>query len=453
MSIPPTSSVSQTRLPPGRMGLPIVGESINFILDPRFVEKRMKRYGPIFKTHIFGAPTVVVVGAEANRKVLATEMSRFSWREGWPSTLRELLGDSLFVQDGPEHDTFRRLLMPAFHGRALQQYFTTMQEITTRYVERWGRIGTFVWLPEFKQLSFEIASTLLLGGEPGRTTQRLHELFLTLTGGMFHIPLRWPWMPYGRARKARDQLLAHIEDAARHRQQHPAEDALGMLVQSRDEDGKGLEMSEIKVQALLLLFAGYETTSSMLTSLCLELARHPDVMVRARAEQHSLAAEGRLSIEQLERMPYLDQVLREVERVHPPAAGGFRGVLEPWEINGFVVPRGWKLMYRPPETHQDSRVYTRPADFDPDRFSPKRAEHKQRPFSLVGFGGGPRICLGMAFAQMEMKIIAAHVLRSYDWSLVPHQDLRIVHLPSRHPRSGLRVQLRPLHMETLDIHC
>ncbi|MEY2976529.1 MAG: hypothetical protein RLZZ435_666, partial [Cyanobacteriota bacterium] len=80
-----------------------------------------------------------------------------------------------------------------------------------------------------------------------------------------------------------------------------------------------------------------------------------------------------------------------------------------------------------------------PTQFDPDRFSPDRAEQKRTDFSMVTFGGGPRICLGMAFAQMEMKIITALLLRQYVWALEPHQDLAIVRIPTLHPRSGLKV--------------
>jgi cytochrome P450 len=100
-----------------------------------------------------------------------------------------------------------------------------------------------------------------------------------------------------------------------------------LLVQSRDEEGNGLSLEEIKVQALLMLFAGHETTTSMLTLMCMALAQHPNVLERARAEQQSLAAEGGLTLEQLKQMTYLEQVLREVERLYPPIAGGFRGVV------------------------------------------------------------------------------------------------------------------------------
>ena len=437
-------AIASRSLPPGSFGLPFIGETLSFLSDPEFADKRHQKYGPIFKTQILGRPTVVMVGAEANRFILSSDMHRFSWREGWPNTFKELLGESLFLQEGEEHRRNRKLLMPAFHGPALANYLTSMEGIVQNYLEKWESLGTFTWFDELKQMTFDIASTLLMGSEPGPLTACLSQWFTELTAGLFSVPLRWNWTTYGKALKARDQLLAHIEQAIIRRQQEPAQDALGLLVQSRDEEGNGLSLEEIKVQALLMLFAGHETTTSMLTLMCMALAQHPNVLARARAEQQALAANGGLSLEQLKQMTYLEQVLREVERLYPPIAGGFRGVVQEFEFNGYYVPKGWQALYRINSTHKDSRVYTEPERFDPDRFSPERAEHKKQEFSLVGFGGGPRICLGIAFAQMEMKIFAAHLLRRYTWELLPGQNLTLSPIPTLHPRSGLQVKFHKI---------
>jgi cytochrome P450 len=140
-------------------------------------------------------------------------------------------------------------------------------------------------------------------------------------------------------------------------------------------------------------------------------------------------------------MPYLAQILKEIERLYPPVAGGFRGVVKPFNFQGYYVPAGWKVLYQMKRAHQDSNIYSDPEQFDPDRFSPERNENKKVEYSLVGFGGGPRICLGMAFAQMEMKIFAARLLRNYHWELLPNQDLTMEPIPTLHPRSGLQVKL------------
>jgi cytochrome P450 len=384
-----------------------------------------------------------MVGPEAAEFVLSSHIDHFSWREGWPDNFKQLLGESLFLQDGEEHRQKRRLMMPAFHGQALARYITTMESITQDYLQKWEQKREFTWFEEFKQLTFEIASQLLVGASPGSEVARLSQLFTTLTNGLFALnPLPLPITKYGRAIAARNQLLQHITEVVRQRQQHPTNDVLSLLVQARDEEGNGMSLKELTAQAMLLLFAGHETTTAMLTWLCVELGRHPEVLQRAREEQLSLASEGQMTLEQLGKMQYLEQILNEIERLHPPVGGGFRGVVKPFEFNGFHVPAGWMLSYSIPGTHQLASIYPEPKRFDPDRFSPERQENKQKPFSLIGFGGGPRICLGIAFAKLEMKIVAAQLLRSYQWELLPQQSLDPVAIPMRRPKDGLRVRFQ-----------
>ncbi len=428
-------------LPPGKFGLPFLGETLEFIFDPEFVAKRYQQHGSIFRTRVLGRNAVFMVGAEAAEFVLSSGMEHLSWREGWPITFKKLLGRSLFVQEGEEHRRNRRLMMPAFHGPALARYTTTMESITQRYLQKWEQLGEFVWFDEFKQFTFDIASQIFLGTPPGEDTVRLSQLFTTLTNGLFGAG-------FPRAMKAREQLLQHLTQVIEERQQHPADDALSLLIQAQDENGDRLSLSEIRDQAMLLLFAGHETTTAMLTWICLELGRHPEILQMAKAEQEQVLAQeistDILTIEQFTKMPYLDQILQETERLHPPVGGGFRGVIKPFEFQGYQVPAGWLLQYSILFTHRLPSLYSNPDVFDPDRFSPQGQSAKQIPYSLIGFGGGSRICIGMAFAKLEMKLVLSQLLRHYEWEILPNQRLEPVLIPTRRPKDGLKVRFRPL---------
>lgn len=434
------AKTTERPLPPGRMGLPFIGRPLP-LLDMQQMMALYEKHGPIFKTRLLGRNIAVFMGPEANRFLLSTGMKHFSWQGGWPPTFRELLGESLFVQDGEEHRLKRRLIAPAFHRQSLHNYLTTMEAITLRYLDRWERMGQFPWLGQYKQLTFEIASTLLTGSEPGPMTEHLSRLFVQLTKGFISLPLRWRWTPYGRALHARDALLAHIEQAVEQRRDNPTNDALSLLVQTRDEEGRGLTMDELKAQTLLMLFAGHETSASMLTSLVMLLAQHPAAWQRARAEQEAIGIAGPLQMEHFRQMPYLDQVLKEVERLHPPVPAGFRSVVQDLEFNGYRVPEGWIAFYPINVTHRDPAIYTNPDHFDPDRFGPERSENDV-PYSLVGFGGGPRLCVGYAFAQLEMKVAASYLLRHYTWEIKTGQSLKMVYNPTLYPESGLQVNFR-----------
>lgn len=445
----------QLPLPPGSFGLPIIGETLSFLRDPNFASKRQAQYGSLFKTKIIGQPTVFLCGPEANKFVLQSHMDCFSWRGGWPDTFKELLGESLFLQEGDEHKRNRRLLMPAFHGKALESYFSTMVDLSQTYLQRWEQQRSLTWFNELKKFTFEVASVLLVGTEPAGAQSESEEIaqlsgwFTDLTNGLFTLPIRWGPTPYRKALDGRDRLLNYIEKEISDRRRllstlqdadERPKDVLTLLLETVDEEGDRLSEQEIKVQTLLMLFAGHETTTSMLTSLMMALAQHPDVLEKARAEQAALTqGTNELTLEQTQKMPYLDQILKEVERKYPPIGGGFRKVIKSFDFNGYHVPAGWLALYRIDAAHKDERCYTHPDNFDPERFSPERAEQKRVDYSLVGFGGGPRVCLGMAFAKLEMKVLAAQLLRRYQWQIEPEQDLTLNPVPSLRPKDGLRV--------------
>ncbi len=429
-------------LPPGSFGFPFFGETMQFVSNPRFIEERQQRYGPVFKTLIFGRPTVVMIGAEANRFILSGDPRRFSSSQGWPPTFHELLGRSLVLQDDAEHARNRRLLMPPFHTQALEQYVPLVEQVVLSYLHRWEQLGTFTWLPEFKQLAFEVASILFLGAEPGEESAHLSRLFDDLDRGLSGAPPDYHEDIFSQALRARDELRTFVRRAVQRRQREPAEDALGLLVRSRDEQGNGLAVDELTEQVLTLVFAGHETTPALLTSLCMVLAQHPEVLSKARAEQQGLALQDSLTLEQLGHMRYLAQILMEVERLYPPTVGAFRGVINSFEFNGYYIPKGWVVHNRIFETQRDSRIFTHPARFDPERFSQEHPEHTRDPFSFIPFGHGARRCLGEGFAQIEAKIVASHLLRDYAWELLLCQSLDIVQSPTTRPRDGLRVSFR-----------
>ncbi len=250
-----------------------------------------------------------------------------------------------------------------------------------------------------------------------------------------------PWTKFGRALRCRKLILARIEEIVKERQQQATstQDVLGLLLQARDEEGNTLSLQELKEQLLTLLFAGHDTLSSALSSLCLLLAQHPEVKEAIRAEQKQLGFPQPLTLEHLKQMTYLEQVLKEVLRVFPPSTGP-REVIESCEFNSYLIPKGWKVLYHSGTTHQDSSIYTQAECFDPERFAPERAEDKQKPMSYIPFGGGLRECLGREFAKLEIKLFAALLVREYEWELLPGQNLDMVMLPTVYPREGLKVK-------------
>ena len=273
-----TDKLESLPLPPGDRGLPFIGETLDFFNDPEFNSKRLAKYGNIYQTNIFGNPTVMMVGAEANTFLFRNENQYVV--STWPKSTRILLGDlSLAVKNGDFHTSRRKLLYQAFQPRALESYIPTMTKITEGYLHKWEQIGELTWYPELRNYTFDIASNLLVGKDGGSQTP-LGHLFEDWCAGLFTIPISLPWTKFGKALRCRQALLQCIEDIVIQRQQadEPGEDALGLLIQAQDESGNSLSLAELKDQVLLLLFAGHETLTSAIASFCLLTAQHPEVI-------------------------------------------------------------------------------------------------------------------------------------------------------------------------------
>jgi cytochrome P450 len=426
-------------LPPGSLGLPLIGDTLNFLQDSEFAKKRHQQYGPIFKTSIFGQPTVFMRGQEASLFVLSNDNQYFV--PSFPPSTKALLGPlSLLLQTGANHQNRRKLLYQAFGPRALAGYIGAMENITQRYLEKWVKMETLTWYPELRNYTLDVAGKFLVGIDNASETALGHN-FETLSKGFFSIPLDVPWTQFGKAKKCRKLLLAELEKIIRDRQKGTPSnnDALSLLISARDDEGNSLSLDELKDQVLLLLFAGHETLTSAIASFCLLLAQNPDVMAKVRAEQQQFPATEPLTLEQLKQMTYLEQVMREVLRLVPPEAVIFRTAINACEFGGYEIPKGWSVVSGITQTHQDSQLYPEPERFDPDRFS---SERSPKPFSYVPFGGGLRECLGKEFARLEMKLFAAKMVREYEWDLLPDQDLNLIAIPMPRPRDGLRVKFR-----------
>jgi retinoid hydroxylase len=442
------SSQPSSVLPPGRAGLPLLGESLTYLRNPEgFIAERQQRYGNVFTTHLFGRPTVVLIGAEAARFLFAHDGRNLEMTN--TPNFETLLGPkSIGVQVGAAHQNLRRYLIQAFQPRALAQYAIAIEATTERYLQKWVAKREIVWYEELKRYTLDIACHLFLGiaiddNDP------LEKIYETWSKGLLTIPIRFPGSRYDQAVRAREELFCRFDLLIDQHQQNSSaqQNVLSLLLAAKDEENKPLSREEIKDNILAMLIAGHETLTSALTSLCLLLAQHPQVLAALRVEQAQLGFPTQITLASLKQMTYLEQVLKEVLRVAPPVVrSGSRRVIKTCEFGEYIIAQGWDIYYQIPETHQDSCIYTDPRRFDPDRFSPERSEDKQKVFSHIPFGGGIRECLGKEFAQLEMRLFAALLVRDYVWELAPEQNLERAVLPFSRPRDGLKVTFMRRHL-------
>ncbi|XP_041460870.1 cytochrome P450 3A24-like [Lytechinus variegatus] len=186
---------------------------------------------------------------------------------------------------------------------------------------------------------------------------------------------------------------------------------------------KSLNDKEVIGQAVTFFVAGYETTSSASAYVLYFLATHPDVQDRLIEEIDDVApfAED-LSYQSISKMSYLDQIINETLRVYPIAPLIDRVCNEPFTVDGFTIPKGMRIFIPVFSIHHDPTLWPDPETFDPERFS-KENRQKHHPCAWMPFGLGPRNCIGMRFAMMEIKVVTVRILQKYLIKTCPQTEI------------------------------
>lgn len=414
-------SPARSPLPPGRSGLPLLGETIAFAKNPfRFIDERLAAHGRVFRSHVLGRPTVVLAGPDATAQFIDPERVM---REGsMPPHIQELFGGrSLPLLDGDAHRARKTLVLQGFTRAALASYLPAMQAIVESAFARWTGQGEIRWLDELKRLSIEVICTTVIGLQPGEEMEGLRRDYATVTGAFAALPIPLPGTRYSRAVQARDRILAVLTQRVKERRASPAEDGLSRMLQARTGAGEAISDEEAVLELHHVVIAGYIVFAE-LAAIVQQLTGHPEVRERLREEVRNLAPSGALTLESIAAMPYLRQVVMEVKRLCPIIPAIFGKAKTSFEIDRVTVPAGWMVMWALLPTHTTHGLYSEPARFDPERFSPERAEDRRHEHAFVPQGAGPATghrCPGLDFATFFMALFAVVLLRGHDWELPP----------------------------------
>jgi cytochrome P450 len=421
-------------------------ELLHLLRDARaFLHSRFDRHGRLWRTR-FVVPALFAVGDEANRAMLVTRQVDFSQGRGYERTpVRWVFRGSIMLQDGEEHATTRAMLTPAVGRLAIREAAGRVWDIWDR------RAAALAPAPACsydayrlaEATTFEVAANVLVGLPLGAETAKFQPLFEDVIGGMMaHVPLRLPFGKLDRALRARAALVRLLGPhvlAARRRE--PA-GLLGQLAHHRHADGRLPSVEEIVGHLVLLAWAGYDTTASAASWIIHILAERPDWQTRLRDEAR-LLGDDHAALDIGTRAPALESFLFEIERLHPSALFFPRVAQRDFELFGHLVPRDTLVFYSPYLSHRDPALFDNPNAFDPDRWSASRAPHHPSPSRLFGFGGGVRVCLGKAFAKLQLRLMSHALLLRHRLEPDPQARVRVAALPVHHPVGAL-VRFTPL---------
>ena len=406
-------------------------EAIGFFRDPDFATKRFIEHGDVFETSLIGQRLVFIRGDEAIADLLAQGDAVEGW---WPESVRQLLGSqSLANRNGSEHKARRRVVGQLFSSAALKRYTPGMIGLVDDLSQELLHETTPIQLADrMRRFAFRVIATTVLGLE-GSDRDALFQDFEIWTQALFSVPIAIPGTPFANALAARRRLLDRLRDVLEQADQNRG--GLDLLAGGLDEAGQPLSADDIVEQLLLLLFAGYETTASSLSCLMRACLIEPHVEPWLREELDGLdwppQGDATTTFDGL-RAPRLQAVVTEVMRMTPPVGGFFRRTCRPIELANILIPKGHVVQVALASSN-------RAGSSDLNNFRPQRHLDGSNKPTLLPFGGGERVCLGKALAELEIRLMVVGLLKRVQLSLAGDQDLDLQLIPSPSPKGGLKV--------------
>ena len=410
-------------------------ETLDFFGDPGFAQRRFETYGDVFATKLLNQPIVFIRGERAINDLFSQSESLEGW---WPESVKKLLGSrSLANRSGAGHKARRRVVGQLFSSAALARYTPSIIGLVDELADELiAANGPVPLAARMRRFAFAVIATTVLGlDEDDRDA--LFADFEIWTKALFSVPLAVPGSPFARALAARSRLLKRLQTVLQ--EANGGRGGLDLLSGGLDEAGLPLTDEDLVEQLLLLLFAGYETTASSLSCLMRALLLDQELMpwLDEELDQLTWPPQGDpTSAFDPNRAPRLQALSSEVMRMTPPVGGFFRQTVEPIGLADVEIPAGRVIQVALAASNREGAG-------DLEAFRPQRHLDGSSQQMLLPFGGGERVCLGKALAELELRLMTVGLLKRVRFSLVPGQDLDLQLIPSPSPKDGLLVSSEP----------
>jgi cytochrome P450 len=398
------------------------------------------------RVHVCNSPDTV-------KYVLNTRNAHFERKSPqMRHALRPLVGDGLFISDGPTWRSRRPAVAAAAHGSRLPMFAPVMVEAATETAGRGAALPpgrTVDVLSEMALLTSEIITRTMfgraLGARHARSIVDSFDAYQRRVGQM-DLPslLGLPdWLPRLRGaaeRRAARDLRAVFADVLR-RSRAAEEPSLVALLRRADAGGAALDDEALLDEAAVIFLAGHETTANTLAWAWFLLSEAPPAEARLHAELDAVLNGRPPSLADVPRLPFCRAVIEETMRLYPPVPILSRQATCDETIRRRPVRRGELVLVVPWLLHRHQRLWDSPDHFDPDRFLPGRARHDR--YSYLPFGAGPRVCAGASFGLTEAVLCLATLAQRFRPRLVPGTVVEPVARLALRPRDGMPMTIHP----------
>lgn len=454
-----------TRLPRGSYGLPLVGETLKYMASmmtsaPAFMAEHRQKYGEMFKSKLMGAFCIITTKADTIKWVLNHEGKQFV--TGYPKSFRKVLGEYAALSlHGDQWKSTRRFLVNSLRVELLRERIPTIEQAVLENLNPWAAKESVSIREETKTLAFNVVAQYLLGSrlKSGPVNDSLRNDFYTLTEGLFALPINLPGTNYRKGLEARARIIETLErDVVSQARPVGDEDQYADYMDyMRKENLPGtteeLLLEKTRCHVLGMLFAGHETAASAMLFAVKYIMDNPRVLNELRAEHENIRISkfegGSLTWDDYKNMRFTQSVITETLRLANPVALLWREATEDVQLNGYVIPKGWKTVCAIREAHHDPALFDRPSEFNPWRHE-QEVMNPAKKLPLLGFGGGPRYCPGAELARAEICIFLHHLVTKFDLKSCGEETVSFFPVPKF--SNGLQVQVQERDLSTRISH-
>ncbi|CAL5186060.1 unnamed protein product [Lathyrus oleraceus] len=405
-------------LPPGTMGWPVFGETTEFLKQgPNFMKNQRLRFGSFFKSHILGCPTIVSMDAEVNRYILMNESKGLV--PGYPQSMLDILGKcNIAAVHGSTHKYLRGALLSIISPTMIRdQILPKIDEFMSFQLSHWDdkiiniqeKTKEMVFLSSLKQIA-SIDST-------SKIADSFKTEFFKLVLGTISLPINLPGTNYHRGFQARKNIVNILRELLKERRasNETHKDILGCLMENEENKYK-LSDEEIIDLVITLMYSGYETVSTTSMMAVKYLHDHPKALEEIRKEHLAIRERKKpnepIDFNDIKSMRFTRAVIFETSRLATIVNGVLRKTTQDMELNGYLIPKGWRIYVYTREINYDPFLYPEPLAFNPWRWMDKSLESSN--YFLI-FGGGTRLCPGKEAGITEISTFLHYLLTRYRW--------------------------------------
>jgi cytochrome P450 len=422
----PENDIAQAKQVPGDGGLPILGYTIHSMMNPlKFARERYERYGEVSWSNTFGTRMISMFGPDANQFVFQNRNDMFSNNQGWDFFIGKFFHRGIMLLDFEEHRHHRRIMQNAFKKPVLVQYLSDMNRPIEQGIQKWLPEDQFYVFTAIKKLTLDMATEVFMGHHLGREAMSLNKAFIdTVRAGTALV--RYP-VPGGRWKKGLDGrkvLYNFFKSKIDEKRASGGNDLFSQLCRAETEDGLKFTDDDVINHMIFLMMAAHDTTTITLCTMFYHLAKNPEWQEKLRQESMQLN-KLHLDHEDLEKLTGMTHVMKESLRLCAPVPSVPRRATKDVVYKGTLIPKGSLITVSPYFTHYMEEYWKKPTQFDPGRFEEDRREDKVHPYAWVPFGGGAHMCIGLHFADLQVKAILHQILLRFKWSVDPDYKMPV----------------------------